>query len=225
MKLLHTSVLLLLAGFSAASLAADEGSVNYQCQSGKSVKVHYKFNNEGMPTSASATLNGKTRTMRYDQGSSDNVDTIFQDGNGYRVSSSYMDVYNYRQQSVMIMSPGGEILYKSCAPSKTKKKQAAKSSKGSGGKRVSYMCQGDRRLNVSYRFNAQGLPVSATAHLKGRDRTLNYDQGASDNVDTLFSGQGYRISSEYMDSGNYRNLPVMVTAPNDEILYKSCMPN
>ncbi|MDO4776884.1 MAG: hypothetical protein Q4A06_05430 [Cardiobacteriaceae bacterium] len=118
MKLLHTSALVLLAGFSAASFAADEGSVNYQCQGGKSVKVHYKFNKEGMPTSASATLNGQTRTLKYDQGSSDNVDTIFQDGNGYRLSSSYMDVYNYRQQNIMIVSPEGEVLYKNCAPKK-----------------------------------------------------------------------------------------------------------
>lgn len=229
MKLLHTSAaLLLLAGFAAPALAADEGSVTYACDSGKKVTVHYKFNDAGLPTSASAKLNGKSRTMKYDQNRSDDVDTFFRDKSGYGLSSGYLDVHNYRQNSIMILSPNDNILYKNCAvtSSSSKKKQEKKSSgKSNAGQRVAYTCQGDRRLNISYRFNAQGLPTSATAHLKGRDRTLNYDMNNSTDVETYFTNQGYRISTEYMDSANFRGLPVMVSAPNNEILYKSCMPN
>lgn len=229
MKLLHTSAaLLMFAGFSASALAADEGSVSYACDSGKKVSVHYTFNDAGLPTSASAKLNGKSRTMKYDQNHSDDVDTFFRDKSGYGLSSGYLDIHNYRQNNIIILSPDNNILYKNCAvtSSSSKKKQEKKSSgKSNAGKRVAYTCQGDRRLNISYRFNAQGLPVSATAHLKGRDRTLNYDMGSSTDVETYFANQGYRISAEYMDSANYRDLPVMVTAPDDEILYKSCMPN
>ncbi|MDO5091295.1 MAG: adhesin [Cardiobacteriaceae bacterium] len=234
MKLLQTSALVLLAGFSASAFAADEGSVHYQCQSGKSVKVHYKFNDEGTPTSASAKLNGKSRTMRYDAGRSDDVETFFRDKNGYRLSAEKLTVFNYRQQPVMITSPNDNILYKGCMPSakaaKNTNKDSGKASsgKGSGGKNqsVAYTCQGNRRLSVSYRFDARGTPQSATATVDGKAVTLNYDSVNSDGVESYFVGQGYRLGTGGMDAGNFRKTAIAtLTSPNDDILYKSCTPN
>lgn len=228
MKLLHSSALVLLAGLSASAFAKSD-SVTYACQNGQEVTVRYQFNDAGLPSSAEATLKGKKRTLRYDMDRSDDVDTFFKDKNGYRLSSDYLDVNNYRQSSIVITAPDSNILYKGCTakPAASKKKNQSQKGKKSGksGNRVAYMCQNNRRLNVTYRFNEQGIPVSATANLRGKDRTLGYDLNNSTDVDTFFVGQGYRIGTEYMDSRNYRSLPVNVTAPNDEILYKNCMPN
>lgn len=226
MKLLHSSALALLAGLSASAFAKSD-QVTYACQSGQEITVRYQFNEAGLPASAEATLNGKKRTLAYDMDRSDAVDTFFKDNNGYRISSDYMDVHNYRQSGIVIAAPDGNILYKGCTakPAAGKKKSQQSKKGGTSGKRVAYMCQSNRRLNVTYRFNEQGIPVSATANLRGKDRTLGYDLGSSTDVETFFVGQGYRIGTEYMDSRNYRSLPVNVTAPNDEILYKNCMPN
>ena len=46
---------------------------------------------------------------------------------------------------------------------------------------------------------------------------------ASDYVETLFSGRGYRFGAEYIDSRNYRRQSVStVTDPSNRILYKGC---
>lgn len=227
MKLLHTSALVLLAGLSAANAFAKSDNVTYGCQNGRNVTVNYHFNDAGVPTKAIVTLKGEKRTLNYDMARSDDVGTFFKDARGYNLGADYMDANNYRQAAVLITAPDGNILYKACSPQapKAQKKSPKNKKKGNDSKQVSYQCQNDRRLNVRYRFNEQGIPVSATATLNGKARRLSYDLGKSTDVETFFTGQGYRISSDYMDADNYRGLALIVTGPNDDILYKSCMPN
>lgn len=89
---------------------------------------------------------------------------------------------------------------------------------------VTYSCQGGQTLSVNYRFNAQGIPTQAQFNANGRNRVLSYDMNRSNDVETYFTDRaGYTLSSEYMDSNNYRGAPVMVMAPNSQILYKSCV--
>lgn len=86
---------------------------------------------------------------------------------------------------------------------------------------VAYKCQGGKHLNVSYGFNAAGVPVTATT----QGRTLRYDLAHSDRVSTFFKdARGYRLGAGEITSRNYRNSAVMLTAPNNRILFKSCTP-
>lgn len=230
MKSLYLSALLLLSATSAHALESSD-NVAYACQSGKNVTVRYHFNDVGLPTRAVVSLNGQSRTLNYDMTRSDNVDTFFQDASGYTLSTSYMDTSNYRNAAILINAPDGTLLYKDCnaKPAKAQKKgskgKKKNNKKDKGGKQVAYQCQDNRRLTVSYRFNEQGIPTHASAQLNGKTRTLPYDLASSTNVETFFIGQGYRIGTDYMDADNYRSLPIMVTDPNDDILYKNCTPN
>lgn len=224
MKVLRTCTLLFLGGLSATTFA-EQGNVFYNCQNGQEVQVHYHFNSAGLPTKAETILNGKKRTLAYDMARSDDVDTIFSDSSGYNLATSYMDKDNYRQAAVLITAPNGNILYKSCLPDAGKKKgETRKKNTPQSQKEVAYMCQNNRRLKVRYRFNEQGIPVSATAKLRGKNRTLNYDMHSSNDVETAFSASGWRLGTDYMDADNYATLPVIITAPDNEILYKNCMP-
>ena len=88
---------------------------------------------------------------------------------------------------------------------------------------VSYSCQGGKNVSVSYDFNSAGVPTDVSFKANGRRITLPYDMNASDNVETLFSGRGYRFGAEYIDSRNYRRQSVStVTDPSNRILYKGC---
>ena len=216
-----TAALLALGASAAASAAA--GDVNYQCQSGKKVTVNYIFNKQGIPTAATATLNGKRRTLAYDQNRSDNVETYFKDKNGYTLSTSEMDSNNYRAQPIMILSPDSQILFKDCNPAPTAQKPVNANKITTSGT-VSYMCESDRRLRVTYSFNAAGVPVKADTTLKGKKLSLKYDLASSDNVDTNFKGAGYRLSTSDMNADNFRDQPIMVTAPGNQIAYKDCSP-
>ncbi|MDO4644094.1 MAG: adhesin [Cardiobacteriaceae bacterium] len=214
---------ILALGVSVTASAAG-GTVSYQCQSGKSVSVNYAFNSAGIPTSATAKINGTSRTMKYDLDRSDNTDTYFKDSNGYNLSASQMDSQNYRESSIMILSPKDEILYKDCSPS-TKGSMKSENSKAAKSGSVSYMCQDNRRLKVNYVFNSAGVPVKAEANIKGKNRSMKYDLDRSDNTDTYFKdSSGFNISTSNMDSSNFREAPIMVFSPNDEILYKDCSP-
>lgn len=213
-------------GISAPALAAG-GTVSYTCQNNKSVRVRYQFNSAGLPTTAQAVLNGANRVMRYDMNNSDNVDTFMKDGRGYRLSSGYLDVNNYQTNSININAPDGTMLFKSCTPSGHGGMQAAPEARrhDSRDNTVAYACQNNRRMNVRYRFNSAGIPTHATVNVRGRNYTLNYDQGESDNMSTLFTGRGYRLGAGYIDSGNYRSEGgLILTAPNNQILYKDCRP-
>lgn len=89
-------------------------SVNYRCNSGKSVKVTYGFNEQGLPTYAQANVNGKSRFMPINLNSTGSDGTNFGDENNFSLSSDVMDSTNYRNADIMIMSPSSEIVYKGC---------------------------------------------------------------------------------------------------------------
>ena len=89
---------------------------------------------------------------------------------------------------------------------------------------VSYQCQGNKKVTVNYSFNKQGIPTSATATLKGKKVTMKYDLASSDNVDVTFKGAGYSLSTSDMNADNFRDQPVMVTGPGNQIAYKDCSP-
>ena len=116
MKLWIPAAAATLALAVSATASAAGGSVTYQCQNDKKVSVNYTFNEQGVPTQATATLNGKKRLMKYDLNRSGDQDVYFQDSAGYNLSTSYMDANNFRQNAVMVMSPNSEFLYKDCAP-------------------------------------------------------------------------------------------------------------
>ena len=214
---------LLALGFSATASAAP---VSYQCQGNKKVTVNYSFNKQGIPTSATATLKGKALVMKYDLNSSDNVETYFK-GAGYEISTSSMDSSNYREQPIMIFAPGSQILFKDCSPTAGAEASSDKpvnANKVTKSGTVSYMCEADRQLRVTYGFNGAGVPVKADATLKGKKVTMKYDLASSDNVDVTFKGAGYSLSTSDMNADNFRDQPVMVTGPGNQIAYKDCSP-
>ena len=228
MKLWIPAAAATLALAVSATASAAGGSVTYQCQNDKKVSVNYTFNEQGVPTQASATLNGKKRLMKYDLNRSDNVDTFFKDASGYNLTASELNAGNYRNAAIMIMSPNSEILYKDCSPAA--KSAAPDNSRQNAGKisktgSVSYMCLNERRLKVNYAFNGAGVPVKAEAILNGRKRTLQYDLNRSGDQDVYFQDRaGYNLSTSYMDANNFRQNTVMVMNPNSEFLYKDCAP-
>lgn len=96
--------------------------VNYQCQSGKSVKVTYGFNQQNLPTYAQATLSGKSRFMPINLAYSDNVTTRFGDDNNFSLGTSALTLSNYHKVGIdTIQNPASEILYKSCKVKSVKK--------------------------------------------------------------------------------------------------------
>ncbi|MDO4641761.1 MAG: adhesin [Neisseria sp.] len=92
-------------------------------------------------------------------------------------------------------------------------------------KTVSYRCQQGNRVAVTYGFNKQGLTTYASAVVKGRRVTMPIDLNRSDNQETYYGKQGgYVLGTGYMDSKSYRDQSIMITNPNDEIIYKDCSP-
>ncbi|MGF6148684.1 Uncharacterised protein [Kingella potus] len=122
MKLLSAVVLSSLVALSGTAAAANDNptvakkSVSYRCQQGKRINVTYGFNKQGLPTYASARLNGRTRVMEIDLARSDNVGTFFGEAGGYRLDTDVLDSKNVRTQPMMITSPDDRILFKSCSP-------------------------------------------------------------------------------------------------------------
>lgn len=117
------TALALSAGMMATAGAAVDankitkrGTVHYSCQSGKNVSVSYGFNAAGVPVTATAKLEGKTRVLRYDMNRSDNVGTFFKDARGYDIGADELNSRNFRKASLMITSPKNQILFKSCMP-------------------------------------------------------------------------------------------------------------
>ncbi len=92
-------------------------------------------------------------------------------------------------------------------------------------KSVTYRCQQGKRVTVTYGFNKQGLTTYASANVNGRRRVMPIDLNRSDNVDTFYGEEGdYVLTTGYMDSKSFRKQPIMITAPNDQIVYKGCSP-
>lgn len=90
---------------------------------------------------------------------------------------------------------------------------------------VNYSCQQGERVTVRYTFNAAGVPVTATARLNGANRVMRYDLDRSDNVDTFFKdARGYNLSTDAMDSRNFRRNAINISAPDSSFLFKDCSP-
>ncbi|MDO4693886.1 MAG: adhesin [Eikenella sp.] len=96
--------------------AVRTASVRYTCQGGKRLTVTYGFNRQDLPVYASAYMNGKRRYMPVNLNVSDRTATTFGDENNFKLSTDYLDRRNYRSRSVMVTSPGQELIYKSCRP-------------------------------------------------------------------------------------------------------------
>ncbi len=204
---------------------AMQASVQYDCQSGKSVKVTYQFNKQGLPTSAQAVINGRTQYMPINLSRSDSVSTVFGKDNQYVLSSGYLDSKNYKKSSILLTSPSNKILFKNCsARSSTNvtKSPKVKSFNTSVGK-VRYQCQSGKSLLVHYNFNAEGLPTSAKAYINGGVRYMPVNLSRSDNSGTVFGKDGqYVLSSGYLTNKNYKKSSMLLTSPNNEILFKNC---
>ena len=224
MKFWQSTALAALAVGIAAPAFAAGGTVSYVCQQGKQVDVSYQFNSRGKPVSALARLNGSNRNMTFDARRSDSTGTAFKDRAGYNLTGPALTARNYRtEEGISILSPRSEFLYKDCNPRQNEPaRQTPPASARSGS--VAYVCQQGRRVNVNYHFNSAGVPTSAELRVNNRNLRLPYNLSASDNVDTVFSANGYRLTTNAMDSANYRSQDIIVSAPNGQMLYKDCSP-
>ncbi len=204
---------------------AMQASVQYDCQSNKSVKVTYQFNKQGLPTSAKAVVDGRLRHMPINLSRSSNVDTVFGKDNQYVLSSGYLDSNNYKKSSILLTSPSNKILFKNCSARKTtvlERRNKPKSFNTSVGK-VRYQCQSGKSLQVHYSFNSVGLPTSAKAYVNGRVRYMPINLSRSDSVGTVFGKEGqYVLSSGYLTKKNFKKSSMLLTSPNNKILFKNC---
>jgi potential adhesin complex protein len=123
-------------------------------------------------------------------------------------------------QGVQPMKPCKFILAAICALT------AAASAHAESGS-VPYVCQGGKKISVSYVFNDEtGFPVKAEFAVKGQRQTLAYDDAKSDHVDSFFvSAKGWRLTAPALTIKEYKKTDgIMITSPQDEILFKECAP-
>ncbi|MFC5920749.1 adhesin [Neisseria weixii] len=116
--LLVTAALMAITGGTVQAAGSNptvsKKTVTYSCQQGRTLKVTYGFNKQGLPTYAAASLNGRKRVLPINLARSDIAGTMFGKENGYVVSTGYLDSKNYRTSSAMVTSPNNQILYKGC---------------------------------------------------------------------------------------------------------------
>ena len=90
---------------------------------------------------------------------------------------------------------------------------------------VSYTCQQGKKVKITYGFNKQQLPVYASAYMHGKRRYMPINLGTSDNMETTFGDENsFKLSTDYMDRANHRRKSMMITALDQEILFKDCKP-
>ncbi len=229
MKLLPVcAAVALAAGFAlpAAAAPARTGTAAYSCDNGKHAEVRYRFDRNGKAVSATVNAGGARVTLPVNTRLSDSTGTTFS-GRGYNLSGGYIDAHNYTTTELVgLTAPNNSFVVKNCQPQAARsadRAEARPAAAASGS--VAYQCQNNRRLNVQYSFNRQGVPTRAVADIDGRRRALAYDLNRSDNVDTVFTGSGYTLAAGQMDAQNYRSQSgIMVTAPSNRIAYKDCSP-
>ena len=79
---------------------------------------------------------------------------------------------------------------------------------------VPYVCQGGKKISVSYVFNDEtGFPVKAEFAVKGQRQSLADDDAKSDHVAPALTIKEYKKTDG-----------IMITSPQDEILFKECAP-
>ena len=68
--------------------------------------------------------------------------------------------------------------------------------------------------------------VKAEFAVKGQRQTLAYDDAKSDHVDSFFvSAKGWRLTAPALTIKEYKKTDgIMITSPQDEILFKECAP-
>lgn len=88
---------------------------------------------------------------------------------------------------------------------------------------VSYQCQGNKRVKVTYGFNRQKLPTYASAHINGKDRFMPFNLNRSDNVDAVFGDENnFSIMSEDFRLATYHRRAANIQSSDGEMLYKNC---
>lgn len=231
MKTLSTTLFGLVSLFGMSSVAFAENlttstaSVEYMCQQGKEVTVTYGFNKQNLPTYASFSDNKSVVRLPINLNRSDNAEVSFGSETYYTLGTSYMDKSNYHTLPIMITNPKQEIIYKSCMPKTAKTSSSANviSNPTTSIASVRYKCQQGKQLVVTYGFNRQNLPTYASFYHGNSHKNLPINLNRSDNVDIIFGSESqYTLSTNYMDKTNYRTLPIMITNPNQEIIYKGC---
>ncbi|ABX74178.1 adhesin component [Neisseria meningitidis 053442] len=92
-------------------------------------------------------------------------------------------------------------------------------------KTVSYVCQQGKKVKVTYGFNKQGLTTYASAVINGKRVQMPVNLDKSDNVETFYGKEGgYVLGTGVMDGKSYRKQPIMITAPDNQIVFKDCSP-
>lgn len=82
-----------------------------------------------------------------------------------------------------------------------------------------------KKVKVTYGFNKQGLTTYASAVINGKRVQMPINLDKSDNMDTFYGKEGgYVLSTGAMDSKSYRKQPIMITAPDNQIVFKDCSP-
>lgn len=91
-------------------------------------------------------------------------------------------------------------------------------------KSVNYQCQSHKQLSVTYGFDKQNQPTYAQAFLNGKTRFMPLNVKHSDQVSTVFGDENnFRLSTAQMTAENYQ-LPMLITDPAQEIIFKNCDP-
>ncbi len=90
-------------------------------------------------------------------------------------------------------------------------------------KSANYTCQGNKKIKVTYGFNAQGLPTYAKAYLNGKDWVMTTNLYRSDNVSQVFGDEdNFSLMASPFTSQNYKKTSFNIQNASGEILYKSC---
>ncbi|WLF83733.1 adhesin [Moraxella sp. ZY210820] len=90
-------------------------------------------------------------------------------------------------------------------------------------KQVTYVCSGKKPVKVTYGFNKQGLPTYAQAVLNGKARFMPINLAHSDFVGTHFGNENsYTLGTDAITVKNYKKSTILVTTPDNEIIYKNC---
>ncbi|WP_238480179.1 DUF7606 domain-containing protein [Eikenella glucosivorans] len=218
----------LAAGFAlpAAAAPARAGSVAYSCDNGQRADVRYRFDRNGKAVSAEVRAGNIRATLPVNARRSDSTGTTFS-ARGYTLSGGYIDAHNYSTTELVGLSANNRFVVKNCQPhtAGARSEERAEHERPAAAGNVAYQCQNNRRLNVQYSFNRQGVPTRAVADIDGRRRTLAYNLNRSDNIDTVFTSNGYTLSAGQLDAQNYRHQSgIMITTPANRIAYKDCSP-
>ncbi len=91
--------------------------------------------------------------------------------------------------------------------------------------KVSYKCQNNKSVTVTYGFDKDGKATYASAMLEGKERFMPLNFQRSDNVGMTFGDDNsHRLGTSYMTSKNYQQQPMLITNQANQIIFKNCFP-